>query len=385
MVRNYQLPFLWGYMGIILILAVFLIPIASIIPVKGTIVWWQQVVALMIVGSCCFAYQFWKLNKFLSLFIFYTALSYIFVTDCSPRSMLCLLIGYLGCAVMLFASQLKNRKPVYTAIIIMAVLDIIYSILQVNGIDPFFQSLNGSRREIIGFVGSNNQLGVYHATTAFFTPILIPLSVIPIFLAKQNSSLIGLVAGTLSYFILSYRIKALVVTVVMILCLSIFWGNHCGKSKTEIMERVNLWKLSIEQTISGRSVITSEPMVGRTIVTNPWLGYGIGNFFVFSNKTQGHIVQKDTHVYEHAHNDFVEAFYEFGYIGLFLLLGIVFSIFSIFFHLKNKSRVTIILFSSLIAQAVSSCGVYIFHAPVSLFMVCLILGLFYAECKDGKA
>ena len=49
-----------------------------------------------------------------------------------------------------------------------------------------------------------------------------------------------------------------------------------------------------------------------------------------------------------------------------------------------KSMGVITTFASLIAQSASSFSVYVFHAPVSLFIFCLTLGLFYAEVNNAK-
>ena len=79
----------------------------------------------------------------------------------------------------------------------------------------------------------------------------------------------------------------------------------------------------------------------------------------------------------------MEAFYEFGYIGLFMLILVIGSV-GFVFMASNKSVGVVTTFASLVAQSVSSFSVYVFHAPVSLFMFCLTLGLFYAEVANGK-
>ncbi len=87
--------------------------------------------------------------------------------------------------------------------------------------------------------------------------------------------------------------------------------------------------------------------------------------------------------YEHAHNDLVEALFEYGYIGFVFVVWLILLIVKSFVLCRIKTKNLIIAFSSLIAQGVCSLGVYVIHAPLSFFMLCLTLGIFYGELKDA--
>ena len=95
------------------------------------------------------------------------------------------------------------------------------------------------------------------------------------------------------------------------------------------------------------------------------------------------IVNSGSHRYENAHNDLIQVLFEFGYIGLILMLIIVSSVINTF-RLSIKTPAVIKSFSVLVVIAVCSMGVYVTHAPVSYFMMMLCLGLFYAEVSNAN-
>jgi len=374
----------------IIILSILLVPIASIITIKGTIVWFPQLLALQFVGGLFFASRFWKLNKFLAIFLAYLIFSYVYVTGASPRTLLCLMIGYAAISVTLSISKIKDLKYVYIALIGMSLLSCTYSILQAFGIDPIFVPITGGKEDVVSFMGSHNQLGAYSAANAFWGVCLMPLAIIPIFLAKCNSALIGLIAGSMVYIWSIYGKKVISILIICCFIALVPWWHFCHKSNQEISERINLWKLSLQQVSHG--TIEEHYLNGNKalIKANPLFGFGLGNFFSYSPFSQYKMwdlskqyKNEVPHYYEHAHNDLLEALYEFGYIGFGIIIFLIISVCYNFFS-NPKSHGVVITFSSLVAQSVSSMSIYIFHAPVSLFMFCLTLGLFYAEVTREK-
>ena len=376
-------------MSYFLFLSVFILPIVSIFTKPMNNVWYSNFMALIGVGFTCASLSLWKFNKLLSVFMIYLTFSYLFVSFDSPRTLICFLTAF-GMAFLIYAvSLVENRGRIYRAIVVMSLLSIAYSIAQNFNFDPFFRPLYSKvvnvdqltidyHKEIVSFMGSPNQLGVYHAGTAFFSPFLIPLSIIPIFLCKCTTALIGLICGALVYGFFRYGRKTLIFLAILAL-LAPIWFKHNHKTSAELMERVNLWKLTIQQTISGKAYTPDGQLIAKC---NPLFGYGLGNFFNTSWRTQNEkITDNYGHVYEHAHFDLIEAFWEFGYAGFAIVLLLIGSVI-LEFILAPKTYGVVMTFSSLIAQAVSSYGTYVFHAPISLFMICLTLGLFYGEVEE---
>lgn len=375
------------YINKIISASIFFVPIASVISIHGTIVWYPQLLMLMALGFILLAIMCWEMNKFVSLFLIYATFSYLIICSQSPRSMLCLITGYSGIIFSYFVSK-SNGSNIYKYLAFMAGLNVILVVLQVFNIDPIFQSTNGSFIErTVGFMGSRNQLGIFSAGASTLLIIISPwflfLSV-PILLIKCSSAFVGLCVGLNSLLFLKGYKKIATFLLIILLSGSFLWVKF-GYKSGEISERLSLWKLTISQSINGK--LTSDD--GKTTVrTNPLFGYGIGNFFVYSSHSQGIVCGTTQHRYEHAHNDLVEALFEFGYIGLILILLCISKVIADFIeclHLGHPHTNKLIFsFCSLITLCVCSMGVYVFHAPVSLFLFCLFLGIFYREVNHAK-
>lgn len=372
--------------------SIFLVPLASVIPIHGTIIWYPQLLALMAIGFICLALLWWDTNKFISLFLIYTTFSYLFVCSQSPRAMLCLMTGYLAIMVGFLASR-SNPYKIYQAIGIMAAINAVFVVMQVFKLDPIFiPDTNALLDRTVGFMGSRNQLGIFHSTSSvillFISPWLAMLS-FPVLLVKCSSAFAGLMAGASAYLFFQGK-KFIGSLIIFMLALSVpVFIQHKKELVEELKERGRLWALTIEQGVKGElledDAINPISDLHRKVSWNPILGAGIGNFFVLSPMSQGIMWKKGTHQmwYEHAHNDFVESFFEFGYLGTVLILLCIAGVISDFMS-SVKTKGVLITFSALICLSVCSLGIYVFHAPVSLFIFCLTLGLFYAEVRNAK-
>lgn len=377
----------------IIIASIFVVPMASIIPIHDTIIWYPQLLALMTLGFICFAMFWWEDNKFISLFLIYAIFSYLFVCSQSPRAMLCLVTGYSGMVFSHFVSE-SNTSKIYKALLIISAINTLFLLLQVLKLDPIFTPTTGFLIDrFVGLMGSRNQLGIFHAGISTLLIGMSPwcaLFSIPLIIIKCSSTIFGFIAGTSVYlFIKGKKLIAFLLVSLFVLLIPVLI-NSKKELPNELKERTSLWTLTINQIISGKvieddKVNTISPL-HREVTANSLFGFGIGNFFVISPMSQGILWPKGTHQarYEHAHNDLVEAIFEFGYIGFILILLCISKVISDFMTCANKTNGVIISFCSLICLSVCSLGVYVFHAPVSLFLFCLILGLFYAEVKNAK-
>ncbi len=376
----------------LIVLSVFLIPIIGILPVTGTICWFPQLMALVAIGLICAALQLWKMNKFISLFLIYLVFSYIFVCGTSVRSMLMLMFSFSAMFLAYFVSKLEDVKPIYYALIAMVVLNSVYVVVQYLNIDPFFK-LNSHQAidRMVGFMGSRNQLGVFQAAIGTITVGIFPLAffllIIPLFLIKATTSMVGMMAGLFTYFLFSGNKKIVAILIGITILLVPFFFS---KKSDELKDRIRLCKLTLKQSFEGKAVAQINKDTKRIFTANPWVGYGIGRFFEISPLTQTILFGKSDREtrFEHVHNDSVEALFEFGYLGFIIFLCCVFSVIFDFFmclHLGHPNTKYLILsFSSLVTLAVCSFGTYIVHAPVSLFMLALMLGLFYREVRYAK-
>lgn len=371
----------------LILASIFVVPISSVIPIKGTIIWYPQLLALLAVGLACMAMSFWKVNKYISIFMLYLIFSYLFICNQSPRAMLCLITGY---SAMMFAYLvIRSKVNVAKAILVLTLANVVYVLLQVFNLDPLFKSVDDNLlSRTVGFMGSRNQLGIFQAFASTLllqvSPWLVLLA-FPILVIKGSSTFIGLCAGLNTFLFFKGFTKTAIVIFILLICLAAAWVRFSDKS-IEITERYNLWKLNISQAMAGKVVFDD---TAKVVTFNPLFGVGLGNYFVFSPHSQKKIIyMAQGHRYEHAHNDLVEAFFELGYVGFALLvlsiLAVGFDFLSYMHWLHPSSENLLIYFCSLVTLAVCSLGVYVFHAPVSLFMFCLCLGLFYREVANAK-
>lgn len=371
----------------IILSSIFIIPMASLIPIKGTVVWYPELIAIMALGFVCLAMLFWDTNKYIASFLIYAIFSYIFICAQSPRTMLCLITGYAG-IVFAYTVSKSTTSKIYQALAIFAGLNVILLLLQVFNKDPFYVAPTSQFMDrIVGFIGTRNQIGIFYAGATTLLMAISPwflLMALPILLVKCSSAMVGLCVGltTLAFFRGHQKIAFVLISILIIG--SIYWVK-CGYKSGEIAERIQLWKLTITQTMQGKLVSDDGQHV---LKANPLFGFGLGNFFSYSQYSQGSVCGATQHRYEHAHNDLIEAFFEFGYIGLLLILLCISKVISDFIeclHLGHpNTKNLIITFCSLITLSVCSMGVYVFHAPVSLFLFCLFLGLFYREVNHAK-
>lgn len=95
-----------------------------------------------------------------------------------------------------------------------------------------------------------------------------------------------------------------------------------------------------------------------------WLGGGFGTYPLWS-----HI--------EHAHNDYLEAFYDGGIVCIFIIMGFVYTFIRKAIRVSNKRD--IIIYASLVAVGINAIGNYPFHLAPSGFMAAILLGMYSHE------
>jgi hypothetical protein len=377
------------FLKFLMIASIFLVPLSSVVPIRGTILWFPQFLTFLLIGFFALSAYLWRLNPFLSLLTAYSAFSYVFICHQHSRSLLCLVGAYLGAYFIYFVSKLEYRKTVYQCLIGFGLFQTLFVVLQALNLDPIFHKIGSDASDTVGFAGSHNQLGVYYAALApFFLSIhflFLIFSFLPIFFSKCSSALIGALVAVAFTFSLTER-RGYVLAFCLVLTLLMFqWDRFDVISSKVIKERVGLFKQTIKQAIQGRAVLEVGKNTYQPVTANPFLGFGLGSFFLISPQSQFNLIESgNRHRYEHAHNDLVESLFDLGYIGFSLVVGLVGSLVAAFIRCKNKTKELIMLFSSLLAQGVASCGVYVVHAPLSFFMLCLTTGLYLGAVKDAK-
>lgn len=376
----------------LIIAAIIAIPISSIIPVIGTDVWYPQYIATVFCLFLAVAWRISRMSKALGCLYAYCAYSSIFLAHMNPLSMVYL--TQFGLA-LLAAGEIANlkvmqRRKIWYAILTVLVLQCVLGVLQRFHLDPFFRmTLDHNLFDVCGFSGGRNQFGLSLAACAMAAwmlfPIFLPLAILAMIFCQTLITFIAFFCG--SAFVVYYRYgkqKALwVLPVAVFLVLAFLF--YAPKTRATY-ERLAIWNLSINQLNSGRALVKVDLQNTKIITCDPWSGFGLGSFFKISPLSQGDVIGKQfNYRYEHAHNDYVEAYFDLGRIGFAIVLWVLADLIFLFHSAVVKSKELIVSTGALVVYAVSALAIYTVHTSVSGFYLALFLGLFYANLKQPEA
>jgi len=363
-------------------ITIFGVLISSIVPCFNQPVWYAQYLGLLFFLCLGISVVIWDFDKILSAFSLFALLSAFFITSLAPRAIVLLFqinLSLLACyGISKFNA--KQRKIVCWAILGVVILQYVWITLQYFNIDPIFKSLiRQGHSEVVGFNGAKDQLGSFFAITFPIVlgtcPVLIPLSLIGLFLAKSSFAFISAIISGLIYLYYTNK-KYFKVFIMLIIISSVLFFKYADNPKFADFEtRGNVWKHSVKATIEGKINIENNNQK-LELKTKPIYGYGLGNFlriFPFVPQQDGFNYVNEK--FEHAHNDFVEFFFEFGWIGLALLTVFAFSFVSSFLA-SGKTQEIVLYFSSLIAYFLNANGNFLSHLGFSGMMLIVLYSLY---------
>lgn len=376
----------------IIISALIVIPLSSVWPIIGTDVWYPQFVMTVFFVFAAIAYQISKMSKAIALFFFYCVVSTVFIDRLYPTALIemvqmggCLLIATTICKL-----NDGQRKKIWYAIVAVLVIQSTLGILQMIGVDPFFRMKADYRLiDVCGFSGGRNQYGLSLASTSMAAlavcPYLIPFAVIAMFGSKTLTTFVAFVIASLFFLINRInRIKAVVIFLLSLLFIPLFL-HYAPKTSNKLYERVAIWNLTINQVNAGKITIPVNENMKKVVTGNVLTGYGMSSFFKLSPSTQGNVINKAyDYRYEHAHNDYVETYFDLGLIGIAFLVWIFTEMIFMFHVKRNRTKLLIASASALIVYAVSAVSIYTVHTAVSGFYLAVFIGLFYGALKDSE-
>ena len=263
-----------------------------------------------------------------------------------------------------------------------AVLKFLIFLVVIQGLAVLFS--HGTRLQY-GFSASPNQSGVFFGTTLPIVvrlfPIALPLSILGLLYAKTTSAWIGALFGV--GFLFSYSKHRKYVLLVVISLTALFFLKFETISKPALEERFLLYKNTIRSSVIGEIPL----YFGDKTITakwNPLIGAGYGSFKQLSpNSQSGYLPEADrnkAHRYKHAHNDYLEIFFEFGWLGLCAVVIFILILIKSFRNAK-KSETLMIVSSCLVAQMVMSLGIFTIHTATSGMLFIIMLGLYFGEIK----
>ena len=275
---------------------------------------------------------------------------------------------------------------VLRAIVGLVVIQGIWVILQTLGIDPLFSSKTNPALDLpFGFSGSPNQSGLFFGVTlplvASVFPIALPFSLYGLLCAKTTSVFIGVIISIITLCSFLYR-KALKYIFVTLFVISIlFFARFENINSSMISERYELYKYSTIAAWKGNIPL---PQNGKIYIgiCNPWFGFGFGNFERLSPINQDLYV-KAAHRYRHAHNDYIEMFFEFGRVGLGVVLIFLINFFWGFVR-AAKTKLLVITFCCVLTQLISALGIFTIHTATSGMLLVIFYGLYLSELRRSK-
>jgi O-antigen ligase len=360
--------------------------ISAAIPIPGTDVWYSQFIAVMGIGFLCLAILISRMSLSIGIFFAYLVFSTIFIAKTDLISILCLIQTGLCLLVAYLVSKLnlRYRDIIIKTLFYLLLFQVGWGILQYFNLDPVFKMVGSDNKlcDTVGFSGSHNQYGLFLSALSplvFNNLILCALVLTAIIISKTYSAFIAMAAAFV-YFNRKTS-KVFYLSAIAFICLSfVFLYFNPKNLDMKLKERIGIWKLSIHQVMNEKAVLDLNSQVKEIIPCNKWFGFGFGRFFGISPYTQNKVIasnSKGTHRYEHAHNDYVELFFDTGIIGISLF---IFIIIGFLVNLSKFDNFRIRLIGScILAFAVCAMSIYTVHTACNGFLFCVLLGLIYAE------
>lgn len=380
------------------LVAIVLSLLASLIPIPGTDVWYSQFVAVMLFGFLFIGILISEMSVPLGILFFYLVFSVVFITKQDTMALMCLMqvTGCLLIARYISSFNPTQRKKTWLFIGVLLAIQVFWGFLQKIGIDPVFRlSTNHALCDTVGFSGSHNQYGLFLAGAspiAFLYPLSIPFVFLALVFSKTFSAILGFSVALIFFF--HKKFNMVILTIIMAVAITGFFFISHKDISGQFGERFGLWKLTATQALTGNAVMEYEqvdPLTHKKVRTNavavvkcnPLFGFGFQKFFTISPYTQIDVITHgNQHRYEHAHNDYVEALFDLGLIGFGLVI-IVIGHMVILYRRAFKSKYLRLAAAGLIAYAVCALSIYTIHTAYNGFFLCVLIGLFYAEVKDG--
>lgn len=377
----------------LILLGLIGIPIMGYFPIGGTPVWSAHYISLTFLLFLGVSFVLWDFNKWLGVFSAMCLISTFFVSKGSIRALAILIQFDLLCLVAYGVSKFdKNcRKWIIGGIAGFVIMQSGWLVLQYFNLDPMFFLKNKDGADVtknvmVGFMGSTGQLGATSAIVlplmAYIHPLLALLCFGAICVSKSSFALVAGMSSGLIYFFLTNKKLFKIAVIVCLIVGTFFFGKLEYIRGVDFQMRFEVWKSAVSCTVKGELPILVNNQFG-TAKCNPILGYGFGNFLKIFPYVPGYSrFNFDREKFAHAHNDYVETFFELGYmglIGIILLLGG----FANDFIKATKSRELAMAGCCIIAYLLCSLGNFNSQIAVSGLLVMLCYGMFRG-CLNGK-
>jgi hypothetical protein len=378
-------------------LSLFFVTLFSIVPIKNIDLWYAQYLAYLCIIFLGISIRISRISIPMALFVFYASITTVFVTGLEPRSFFALAtlsLSALGVDIVAGLSR-KQHKIIIKCIFYLFLVQSLWVILQYFNLDPIFDSrYDKTLDDTVGFSGSHNQIGLFLAVTTpivyYALPVALLLTLFGLFNSTTSIAVIGACASLFFYHFFTQG-KYRHIILILAIAVSAFYVLKIDPiTNAKFNERVRLWKHGImaveKEQIRPRYIMNNGQSIIRVVECNKWLGYGLQSFMSLSPFAQrdAGVTKFATptpgHVYEHAHNDYVEAYFDLGRIGFALLMLFIIELF-IKFLFAMKTRMLVLSMSCIVAFMTTVLAIYGVQTAVSGILLVTLLGIFYGELR----
>jgi len=211
------------------------------------------------------------------------------------------------------------------------------------------------------------------------------MSIFGLLLSKSSFAVVSAGIAGLIYTWFVSRKMAIIFILIALIIIPIFFTKFEKLGVWDFGTRLGVWRYGIKSTIKGRIILEKDNKMIQ-LGANPVFGYGFGSWLRFfpyvpqQNDPPFSFNYADEK-FTHAHNDFVELFFELGYLGLismFLLMGD----FIKKFIKAHKDKEMVLYFSCLIAYLLNSMGNFLSQLAVSGMFLIIFYGFYEGRKRE---
>lgn len=311
------------------------------------------------------------------LFLFIQTLNNPLVAIDAARGLSQLLFFISGAILFLAVSKSKlSLQWFYNIICVTALIQAMLAVTQINNCDPVLMILNSfvetqvklSKTTIVGTLGNQNFLAAYLAIALpfFFRPYwkyCIPLLIVLICYSKTSTAVMAALIG-MAFLGGGGYLRILIAIIfgflyMFILDKPFFAYEITGATTTEKInnitslyssDRFGMWKGALKEIFKS----------WQTII----FGYGPGAKWGVCP----------------LHNEYLQAWHQFGLTGLFLIIGFIISLSRYYINLKIMlTKKGNMLLASFIVICINMIGNYPLHLAPSAFLIIIVVGLMQRE------
>ena len=307
---------------------------------------------------------------------------------------------FMACILYQITYNLVTRQRVITifrAITALMLLNIAFMVMQAWGYDPIFNNLFHSKMnvDLVGFMGIKAICGMFNAICLPMAMFFSPMFALPVLFAlylSESSCAIASVVAVIIFLAYKKSKKLAYILLIPLFIIGAFYVSNDSKSGM-MNERVNMWKVALKDALQ-------RPIIGMGL--DSFRNVGELKPFLYFRSTRDNSCLKMNYIQEtgkwrtppgfdltprpdgvplldpwdNPHNTYLSILYEFGLVGLLIILALLWDVFKRFIYCNND-KVIFTIFASFLVYLISSVGQFPFHLARTGHLAVILLACFY--------